>query len=201
MVRFEYEKGATMKTSACKSPIKYLILLGLFLFAPLCSQAEEAKFADTLISNNAQHILVYTRVTDCFTPGMESAILAGVPTTFTFLFELYQERPYWWDRKIAHLTVQHTVKYDNVKKTFQVDSTNGKEAAAFPTLDTAKRAMAELNGVAVAPLYVMAKGESYYLQMKARLDKVRLPFSMEYLFFFVSLWDFETDWHRQKVAF
>lgn len=195
------KKRATMKTSAWKSRIKYFILLGLFLFVPSYSEAEEAKFVDTLISNNAEHILVYARVTDSFTRDMESAILAGVPTTFTFLFELYQERPYWRDKKIAHLTVQHTVKYDNVKKTFYVDSTNGRETAAFPTLDHAKRAMAELNGVAVAPLYVMEKGESYYLQMKVKLDKVRLPLSMEYLFFFVSLWDFETDWHRQKVAF
>jgi hypothetical protein len=37
--------------------------------------------------------------------------------------------------------------------------------------------------------------------IKAKLDKVRLPLYMEYVFFFVSLWDFETDWYRQEVAF
>ena len=36
--------------------------------------------------------------------------------------------------------------------------------------------------------------------MKAKLDKARLPLRMEYLFFFVSLWDFETDWYQQKVT-
>jgi hypothetical protein len=37
--------------------------------------------------------------------------------------------------------------------------------------------------------------------IKAKLDKVRLPLGMEYVFFFVSLWDFETDWYKQRFMF
>ena len=70
-----------------------IILCCLFLFYALRLEAREAKFADLLITNNAEQILVYARVTDCFTVEMEAAILAGVPTIFTFLFDFYQERP------------------------------------------------------------------------------------------------------------
>jgi hypothetical protein len=31
--------------------------------------------------------------------------------------------------------------------------------------------------------------------MMAQLDKIRLPFYLHYVLFFVSLWDFETDWY------
>src|SRR3990172_9049222 len=63
-----------------------IILCCLFLFYALRLEAREAKFADLLITNNAEQILVYARVTDCFTGQMEAAILAGVPTVCSFLF-------------------------------------------------------------------------------------------------------------------
>jgi hypothetical protein len=179
----------------------YFVLCCLLFFIPLHSEARVAKFADLLITNNAEQILVYARVTDCFTNSMEAAILAGVPTTFTFLFDFYQERPFWWDKIIFRCDIQHTIKYDNVKKIFQVSSTNSKESATFQTFDAAKRAMADLSGIVVAPVKTMVRDKSYYVKMKAKLDHVRLPLHMEYLFFFVSLWDFETDWYRQKVVY
>src|SRR5574340_1061012 len=184
-----------------KRHIKLFVLCAIIFFVPLPSEAQDAKLADLLITKNAEQILVYARVTDCFSKNMEAAILAGVPTTFTFLLDFYQERPYWWDKKMFHRIVQHTIKYDKVKKIFQVSSTNGKESATFQRFDAAKRAMADLSGVVVVPVTTMTRGRSYYVRIKAKLDQVRLPLHMEYLFFFVSLWDFETDWYKQKVSY
>lgn len=186
------------------SKYKSQLTLGIFcllFFLPIRSAAQEARFADLLVTSNKEQILVYARVTDCFTKNMEEAILAGVPTTFTFLFDFYQERPFWWNKKMFRHIIKHTIKYDNVKEIFKVTATNGKESDMFQTFDSAKRAMADLNGVVVAPVKALARDKSYYLKIKAKLDKVRLPWHMEYLFFFVSLWDFETDWYQQKVTY
>jgi hypothetical protein len=187
--------------SAHGRQIRFFLSGCLLLFLPLSSEANEAKFTDLLITNNAGQITVYAQVANCFTPDMEAAILAGVPTTFTFLFDFYQERSYWWDKKMTHRIIKHTIKYDNVKKEFLLTSTNRPEADTFQTIETAKRAMADLNGVVVYQVDALEKDRSYYVKMKAKLDQVRLPLHMEYLFFFVSLWDFETDWHKQNVTY
>jgi len=170
-------------------------------FLPLSSVANEAGFTDLLITNNAGQITIYARVVNCFTPDMEAAMLAGVPTTFTFFFDFYQKRSFWWDKKLARSVVNHTLKYDNVKKNFLFTSTNRPETDTFTTLETAKRAMADLNGVVAYQVKALEKDKSYYLKMKAKLYQVRLPLHMEYLFFFVSLWDFETDWHQYDVTY
>jgi hypothetical protein len=128
---------------------------------------------------------------------MDAAILAGIPTTFTFLVDLYQVRSRWMDKNLIRLTVRHTIKYDNVKRLFYVTYDEDKEPASFQDYESAKQAMADLNGVPVALLKALKRGEYYYVQIKAKLDKVRLPLHMEYIFFFVSLWDFETDWHQE----
>ncbi len=173
----------------------------VLLCLPQSATAQEAKFADLLVTNNAGFISVYARITNCFTPRMEAVIMAGVPTTFTFFFDLYEHRPFWWDRQMIRRIVKHTLKYDNVKKIFYLTSTNGKESAAFQTIENAKSAMADLNGVLVFPVGALAKDESYYLKMKAELDRVRLPLRMEYLFFSLPAWDFETGWYAQKITF
>lgn len=183
----------------------FLILSGLIVFAPFVFTprlfAENAGIRDLFVSNDANHLLVYARLTNSFTKEIEEAILAGVPTTFTILLDLYQERSYWMDKRLVRTTISHTIKYDNVKKLFLVSINGEREATAFPDFEVAKRAMADLNGVPIAQLNTLKRNEYYYIQIKAKLDKVRLPLHLEYVFFFVSLWDFETDWYRERFFY
>lgn len=173
------------------------IILLFFLASPGHLHAQKAAVGDLLVTNNTAHILVYARAINCFTVEMDAAIMAGVPTTFTFFIDLFQERSRWLDRKITRLTVRHTIKYDNVKKLFYVSIDGDKEPMSFQDFEIAKRAMSDLNGFSVAPLNTLKRNQYYYIEIKVKLDKVRLPLQMDQVFPFVSLWDFETDWHRK----
>jgi len=177
-----------------------IIFLALLVF-PHTGSADNAMIRDLLPTNNASHLLIYASVTNCFTKEIEAAILAGVPTTFTFILELFQERSGWWDKKMIRTTLRHTIKYDNIKKLFHVSVDGEKEVTAFPDFESAKRAMADLNGVPLVSLKALKKNANYYVRSKVKLDKVRLPLHLEYLFFFVSLWDFETDWHQEGFSY
>ncbi|MDD5723509.1 MAG: DUF4390 domain-containing protein [Syntrophales bacterium] len=180
---------------------KLLILLCIFLL-PVTSFAAEAKVTDLLISNTSDNLLVYLKLENCFTGDMEEAILAGIPTTFAFVLELYRERLWWFDERISFLEVRHTIKYDNIKKLLYVLFTEDvKEPEQFKEFSEAKIAMSELNGIVFTPLKQLAKEGRYYLRVKAKLEEVRLPLHLEYVFFFVSLWDFETDWARQDFVY
>ncbi|MBM4270635.1 MAG: DUF4390 domain-containing protein [Deltaproteobacteria bacterium] len=171
----------------------------LLLIFPLSPYRRDATITDIIITNHAHNVTVFARVQNCFTKKMQSAILAGVPTTFTFFLELYQERKYWIDMRVASIIVKQTIKYDNVKKIFYVSSEGDHQQTVFQDFNSAKRAMADINGIAVASLADLQRDETYYVMIKAKLDTIRLPMHMEYILFFVSLWDFETDWYRQKV--
>ncbi len=171
-------------------------ILVFSLFPPFRLRADEATI-NCFVTNDATNVLIYARVTNCFTKDMEAAILAGVPTTFTFLIDLYQERRAWLDKKLVRSTVRHTIKYDIVKKLFIVSTDGEKEPISFQDYESAKRAMADVNGFPLTPIKSLKRNEYYYVQVKAKLDKVRLPLYLEYVFFFVSLWDFETDWYQE----
>ena len=171
----------------------------LFLVFPLSSYSRDARISDIVVTTSGEHVRVYARGTNCFTKRMESAILAGVPTTFTFLLDLYQERENWIDKKISSIVVKQTIKYNNVKKNFYISSMGSQEELEFQEFDGAKKAMSELDGVIVASVRDLQKDKSYYVMIKVKLDTIQLPMHMEYILFFVSLWDFETDWYRQSI--
>ncbi len=181
--------------------VKIIILLFLLLL-PAEALAAQAKITDLLVSNTSDKLLVYLKVENCFTEKMEEAILAGIPTTFTFDIELYRTRGWWVDKKESVLEVRHTIKYDNIKDILYVlSSEEGTEPEQFEKFSKARVAMSEINGVTLAPLAQLIRGEKYYLRVKAKLDEVRLPLHLEYVFFFVSLWDFETDWATQEFIY
>jgi hypothetical protein len=180
------------------------ILLFIFLsihFFPLPAMGNEAVIKGVLITQSVDYIHLYAKVNNAISKDMETAILAGVPVTITFLVDLYQERSLWFDRKAAGVVIKQAVQYNSVKKTFYVWLLNRQEPEGFQDFEGAKRAMTELNGVVVAPVRQLQKNRPTYIMIKAKLDKVRLPLGMEYVFFFVSLWDFETDWYKQRFMF
>ena len=172
-----------------------------FMQLPIQAQAIEPKMTDILITNNTENVLLYARLVNGFKPEMESAILAGVPTIFTMQLEVYQSRSLVWDKKITSHEIKRTIKYDNLKKTFSIYTNGNKQPVVFSDFESAQKAMADFNGIIAVPLASLVKGNNYYLLMKIKMDKMRLPLHLEYLFFFVSYWDFETAWERQIFSY
>lgn len=170
-----------------------LSLAGLFMGRPAWSA--EARLTDIVITNTQDHLLAYFSVVDCFTEEMKRAIDNGVSTTFTFFVKLYEVRNWWWDRSIADLKISHEIRYDSLKKVYIVRLASSSKPIYVKNFSEAKKLMSEVVGLKVTELHNLQRGNRYQISMMAELDKIRLPFYFHYVFFFLSLWDFETDWY------
>jgi len=172
------------------------ILLILILLAPHSAIAEEARLTNIIVTNSRDDLLVYLNVEGAFTEKMKEVTLNGVPTTFSYFITLYQARNFWYDKEIADLKITHTIKYDNLKKEFTVVRSWGSEKPLVTKSFTeARKLMTEIDSLKVVPLGQLEKGRQYQIRAKAELSKLTLPFYLHYVLFFVSLWDFETDWY------
>ena len=179
---------------AKKTLLTIIILIATLWAVP--AQAEKAYLSDIVITNVEDHLLVYFTVKECFTPEMNNAIESGIETTFTFFVKLYEKLDLSIDNKVTDLEVKHSIKYDSLKKIYEVRlSERENEAITVKDFEEAKRLMSEVIALKVTPLKNLREGADYQLQMMAELDKVTLPFYLHYVLFFLSLWDFETDWH------
>jgi hypothetical protein len=177
-----------------------LVFPAIYLIFPGQVHAVEPAINDIVITSNNENVLLYARLVNGFNTEMESAILAGAPSVFTLLLEVYQVRSVFWDKKIASYEIKRTIKYDNLKKTFSILTNGNEEPVIFPDFESAQKAMADFSGITIVPHQKLVKGNNYYLRMKVKIDKVRLPLHMEYVFLFVSFWDFETVWYNRSFS-
>jgi hypothetical protein len=183
-----------------RSLVIMMLLSSSFLIAT--SRAEGAELKDIVVTNTRDHLLLYLKVTDCFTEDMKKAIDNGINITFTFFIRLYKVRSFWWDRKIADLKISHDIQYDSLKKVYMVRlGERNEEIISVKDLDGAMNLMSEISGVKVAKLYNLSEGSRYQVRMMAELDKIRLPLYLDYVFFFLSLWDFKTDWYTVDFTY
>ena len=188
-----------MKRFSLQGALALILVLVPFGFT---ARAGEAALEDIVVTNTRDHVLVYFSVVNCFTDDMKEAIQNGIPATFNFFVRLHEKRSFWWDRSLASLKVAHEIKYDNLKKVYVVTlSEKDGDPIVVQDFEKARKLMSEIVGLQVTGLSDLSKGRSYQVRMMTELDKIRLPFYLHYVFFFLSLWDFETDWYTVDFSF
>jgi hypothetical protein len=172
------------------------IIFALIIQFASTALAAKAFLSDIVVTNTRDDLLVYFTVNNCFTPEMNRAIESGLNTTFTFFVKLYEKQEYRLDRKIADREFRHSIKYDSLKKVYEVTlSEEDNKVVTVTSFEEAKKLMAEVVAFKVTHLSNLQKGGRYRLKMMTELDRIELPFYLHYVLFFLSLWDFETDWY------
>ncbi len=179
--------------------VKRIVLpafIALFVIVQGLAFAQEAKLTNIIVTNTRDDLLIYLTVEGAFTDKMEKAVQSGVPASFSFFVNLYKSRNMWFDRNLADIEIVHTVKYNNLKKEFIISrSWDENSPIVVQSFDEAKKLMAEIDSLNVIPLKILEKGKQYQIRAKAKLSKVTLPYYLHYVLFFLSMWDFETDWY------
>lgn len=172
-----------------------LISMPLLSVLPV-AHAQDATLTNITVSNTRDDLLLYLNLEGAFTEEIKTAILGGVPTSFSFFIILNRVNTYWIDDTIADIEVEHTIKYDSLKKEFSVRrSWLQNEPEITKSFEEAQDMMTEISSLKIISLSKLEKGLQYQLRIKAEVSKKTLPFNLHYLLFFISLWDFETDWY------
>ena len=173
----------------------YAVLLCVVLFLPSFAFAANAKLTEIEVSNNRDDLLLFLKVDGAFNKELKEAVLNGIPATFSFFITLEESRTLWPDKTITKLTVTHELKYNNLKNQFIVKrSWEGNKPLTAESFGDAEKLMTEIKSLKLVSLKKLIKGSTYQVNAKAELDKIELPFFLNYILFFASLWDFETDW-------
>ena len=185
-----------MISSRKRATLFVILLLILFFVVPHAGFAQDAILTNITVSNTRDDLLLYLNLEGAFREEMKNAILSGVPATFSFFAKLNRTRNFWFDQTIADIEVTHTIVYDNLKKEFTIKrSWKEDNPEITKSFKEAQKWMTEINSLKLIPLNRLKKGEQCQLRVKAEVSKKTLPFYLHYILFFVSLWDFETDWY------
>jgi hypothetical protein len=177
------------------------ILCQLTLIPANAAEENDPAIDDIVITTSSTDLLLFATVKNSFTMEMMEGVRNGIPITFRFTIVLDKMRSAWFDQNIAEKTVNHTLRYDAVKQTFQVTFSEKNKPKSTKSAATAKQLMAELNGITIAALKDLIPDAPYALQIKATLVENTLPLGIHYVLPFTSLWNFETDWRTIEFRY
>jgi hypothetical protein len=187
-----------------KTPIQFkirafLICLTVWIITicPVSVFADNiAEIKDIKLANTRDDLLVYFKVTEAFPDNITQAVMKGIPTTFSFYITLHETDRFWFNKKLADRLIKSTISYNSLKKEFTVLKPWKNDTPRITqSFEEAKALMTEIDNLTFIPLDEIVKGKKYQLSIKAELDKVTLPLYLHNIFFFVSYWNFETNWY------
>ncbi len=187
---------------------KRLCIFNIFVFflffvcLSVSCYAKKAFIEDikTKIDENA--LFISFRVTNCFTKKMIQAIENGVNTRFIFIVRVYEVKKWWKDKKLADLKVIHSIYYDSIKKVYNLNLSERKgKKLVIRNLEEAKEVLSSIKNLKLIETKRLNKGKEYQIRIKAELDKIKLPFYLHHILFFLSLWNFETDWYKVNFTY
>ncbi len=183
---------------------RILILLA-FLFTFLLSVQNSVSvpkknriptFSDVIVTTSSSHLLLFSMLENGFTDEMAQGLHSGIPIHFSFFVELNQADKGWKDEKLVSVETQHILSYDTLKETYKVEiEESSKRFFSFQSLEEAKKAINEINGMKVIELKKLLSDVSYSIRIKAELYKKTLPMGLHQIVPFVSWWDIKTEWH------
>lgn len=177
-----------------------LVVLLCFVLQTMVPAAALANTGPALsgikLANTRDDLLLYFEVENAFPPKITQAIENGIPTMFSFYVSLSKTSDSWLDKKIADIDIKSTLKFNSLKQEYAVVRPWKDDVPAVTkSAQEAREWMTEIDNLTVIPLADLVKGQKYQIRIKARLARITLPFSLHYIFFFLSFWDIETDWY------
>ena len=176
------------------------VIFCLICVLPIPAFCQKASVKDVRTKGSNGAWKVSFSVENCFTVKMGEGIQSGIGTTFTFYLHVYQKRSWWKDRKVASIHFHHAIQYDPIRAEYRVTLEENNSTVVTSHFEEAKGLMAKVEDIEVVSTSPLEADVTTQLHIKAELDPVRLPLHLEYLLFFVSLWDFETDWHIESLS-
>lgn len=131
-------------------------------------------------------------------PALEDAVNRGIALYFVVDFELYRERWYWFDRRIASASLTYRLTYSPLTRQYRL----ARDALAQP-FETLAEALAILRRVSnwkVIEPGVLKPDEDYRAQVRMRLDTSQLPRPFQINVLTQRDWTLTSDWRNVGVT-
>lgn len=173
---------------------KLLFTMLLLLFLPAKAQAEgfiihqaQAQFDKTSLSVSAKFDLQLKE-------SAEEALHNGVNIGLIIHLNLFINRPYVWDKRIAQWSFYQEISYHSLTHRYILRSSESIESQSFPSLPDLFNKLASFDFQSdIMGETLPASKHGYKLQLQVMLDKAALPTPLRVMAYVLPAW-------RQKSA-
>ena len=157
-------------------PMLWALLVLQLLTAPALAQGVELATLEASKADGALNLDFVARVN--LPKAVEDALLRGVPIYFVAEAQLYRNRWYWRDERVARVSRSWRVAFQPLTSAWRVSL--GGLNQTFPSMAEALAAVSRSGGWKLVELSQLDFDKSFYLEFSYRLDTSQLPGPMQF---------------------
>jgi len=129
--------------------------------------------------------------------ALEDAVSHGVPLYFVVDFELYRSRWYWFDDRRVAASLTYRLSYSPLTREYRL--ARGAFALPFDTLGAALTTLRRVVNWTVIERGTLTAGQSYWAQVRMRLDTTQLPRPFQIGAITSRDWTLVSEWRNVPV--
>jgi hypothetical protein len=127
-------------------------------------------------------------------PQIAQGLQSGVPTGFTYVVEIYRDRPNWFDEGIDRSRIEVIATFNSVTREYLLNYRRDRKLVRSETFTDLASLEQRMTTIDEPDLFDIGQRRPYKLRLRAKADLMR-----GWLLYFIP-WDVSTRWREVKVT-
>jgi hypothetical protein len=186
-----------LRQGVVKKPhVRRLTLVLSLLLVPAAAAKEPPKPEIANLAATAAHGKVSVRFTldGAFRNGeLVEALQSGLPTSFTYIIEIFRDRPNWFDQGVARARVEVVCTFNSLTREYLLNYRRDKKLVRSETFTDLAALVRRMTTIDEADLFDIGTRKPYKLKVRAKADLMR-----GWLMYVIP-WEVSTRWRETRV--
>ena len=171
-----------------------LILLSALLALPAFAEPRIENLAATT-ANGSGAVTVRFALADAFRdPHTIQALQSGLPTSFTYVVEIYRDRPRWFDEGIGRSHIEVIATFNSLTREYLLNYRRDHKLVRSETLSSLESLQKRMTTVDEPALFDIGSRRPYKVKVRVKAD-----FGRGFLLYVIP-WKISTRWREVRVA-
>lgn len=124
---------------------------------------------------------------------MVEALEAGLPTSFTYVVEIFRDRPNWFDDGIARARIEVICTFNSVTREYLLNYRRDRKLVRSETFTDFATLITRMTNIEERDLFEIGKRQYFKLKVRVKADLMR-----GWLLYVVP-WEVSTRWRETRV--
>lgn len=174
----------------------FALSLSLFLAAAIAhARAPEPRVEHLAATAAGGHVSVRFTLARAFeSEEVIQGLQSGLPTSFTYVIEIFRDRPNWFDEGIARSRIEVITTYNSVTREYLLNYRRDRRLVRSETFTDLATLQSRMTAVDEIDLFEIGRRPPYKLKVRVRADLAH-----GWLLYFIP-WEVSTRWREVRVA-
>jgi len=176
--------------------VRALSLSILLLLAPLAfaRRAGDPRIDNLTASAGSGKVAVHFTLVNGFDrPQLLEGLQSGVPTSFSYVVEIFRDRPNWFDEGIGRSRIEVICTFNSVTREYLLNYRRDRKLVRSETFSDLASLKARMTTIDEPALFDIGARPPYKLRVRVKADLMR-----GWLLYFIP-WEVSTRWLETKV--